>query len=195
MIILPSIIKPNRMAVDTLDFGFTQRGAASIRVERPGGRFRLTFSWPREEMRPPVSGKFLSRLKRGKRQGVQIDLLLPVPQGSPGAPVVDGAGQSGTSVAVRGLTPGYTAREDYWMTIIEADGTAHVHSVFSAVRANAAGEADVEIEPPLRAPFPDGATIELARPFIQGELIGETFSYAFEELRQVPLSITIEEYQ
>lgn len=195
MIELPRLPRPNRMAVDVLDFGFTQRGAASLRVERPGGRHRIILSWPREIVEGAVASKFLALLKRGKRQSVQIDVLLPQPQGSPGAPVVDGAGQSGSSIAIRGLTPNYTAKADYWLTIVEADGTAYLHSVFETVRADDAGEATVEIEPPLRAPFPDGAAVHLARPYVQGQLVGETFSYAFEELRRVPLTITIEEDQ
>lgn len=195
MIELPRLPRPNRMGIETLDFGFTQRGASSLRVERPGGRFRLSFSWPEAIMRPPVSSKFTARLKRGKRQGVQIDILPPQSQGSPGSPVVDGAGQSGTAIAVRGLTPGYVAREDYWLTIVEADGTAYLHTVFETVRADAAGEATIQIEPPLRAPFPDGARVELARPFIQGELLGENFSYEHGELKSVQLTIVIEEFQ
>jgi hypothetical protein len=195
MIELPSDPRPNRMTVEVLDFGFTQRGAASLRVERPGGRHRITLSWPREVMRPGTTQRFTSRLKRGKRQGVQIDLLLPVPQAGAGAPVVDGAGQSGSTLAVRNITPGYVIREDFWITVVEADGTAYLHSVFETVRASTAGEATIEIEPPLRAPFADGNRVEIARPFIQGELLGETFSYAFEDQRQTPLAITIEEYK
>lgn len=193
MIELPKQPRPNRMAVDVLDFGFDQTGASDVRVERPGGRHVLTFSWPVEIMQPPVVSRFLSRLKRGKRQGVQIDVPCPRPQGSPGSPVVDGAGQSGTAIDVRGLTPGYTIQEDFWLTIVEADGTAYLHSVFETVRAAADGTATIQIEPPLRAPFPDGAAVHLARPFIQGTLVGETFSYAFQQMRQVPLTITVRE--
>lgn len=195
MITLPTLPRPNRIGVDVLDFGFDQRGASSLRVDRPGGRHRLTFSWPVEIMRPPHVSKFLARLKRGKRQGVQIDVLCPRPQGVPGVPLVDGAGQSGTSLNVRGLTPGYVAQEDFWLTIVEADGTAYLHSMYETARASPSGTATFQIETPLRAPFPDGARIELARPFIQGTLIGETFSYVFEQMRQVPLQIVIEEQQ
>jgi len=194
-VILPKFPRPNRMGVDYLDFGISQRGASSLRVDRPGNRHRLTFIWPVEVMDAEIAAKFISRLKRGKRRDVQIDILLPQPQGSPGSPVVNGAGQSGTSIAVRGLTPGYMVRDDYWLTIIEADGTAYLHSAAEPVRANASGQATIQIEPPLRAPFADGAVIQMARPFIQGELVGETFSYAYESLRRVPLAITIEERQ
>jgi hypothetical protein len=195
MITLPDNPRPNRMTVDLLDFGFTQRGAASLRVNRPGGRYSITLSWPAEIMRPPVTQTFTSKLKRAKRQGVQIDLLLPVDQGSPGSPVVNGAGQSGSAISIRGFLPGYFIGEDFFCTIVEADGTAYLHSVFSTTTANVSGIATVQIEPPLRAPFPDGAVVEFAEPFVQGELVGETFSYGFEQQRQTPLTITIEEFQ
>lgn len=195
VVTLPKSPRPNRMNPDLLDFGITQRGAASLRVNRPGSRYRMTFIWPAEVMEPNVVARFLSRLKRGKRRGVQIDILLPQLQGSPGAPVVDGAGQEGSSIAVRGFTPGYAFGDDFYLTIVEADGTAYLHSVAESGRADATGDATIEIEPPLRAPFPDGAVIEMARPYIQGELIGESFSYAHESQRRVPLTITIEEYQ
>lgn len=195
MIILADDLKPNRMSIDLLDFGITQRGAATLRVQRPGSRYRVTLSWPREVMRPPASQTLIAALKRAKRQGLKIDLLLLTPQGSPGSPVVNGANQSGTTLNVRGFAPGYVAGADYWMTIVDADGSAYLHSVFQSVTANGAGLASVQIEPPLRTPFPDGAAIEMQQPFVQGQLVGETFSYAFEELKQASISITIEEYQ
>jgi hypothetical protein len=181
------------MRVDGLDFGFTQTGASDLRVDRPGNRNVITLSWPKEVMSPDVGAQFLSRLKRGKRQGVRIDLPCPRPQGFPGNPVVDGAGQAGSVINLRGLTPGYAAKEDFWLTLVEADGTGYLHSVFDTVRAGADGTAPVQIEPPLRAPFPDGASVHLAKPFVQGTLVGETFSYVFEELRRVPLTVTIRE--
>lgn len=191
--ILPKYPRPNRMGVDYLDFGISQTGASSLRVNKPGNRYRLTFSWAVETMEPEIAARFISRLKRGKRTDVQIDILLPQPQGSPGNPMVNGANQQGTAISVRGLTPGYMVRDDFWMTIIEANGNAYLHTAAEPVRANEAGEAIIQIEPPLRAPFPDGAQIEMARPYIKGELLGETFSYVYESLRRVPLSITIQE--
>lgn len=195
MIVLPRFPRPNRPVIEMTDPGVEQRGASTLYVERPGSRHRVQFSWPREVMTPDVAAKFLSRLKRGKRQGVQIDMLLPQSQGSPGSPVVNGAGQSGTAIAVRGLTPGYVAKEDYWITLVEADGTAYLHSIVEFARASATGTATFQIEPPLRAPFPDGAAVHLARPFIQGRLLGETLSYAHEEQKRVPLTIAIEEFK
>lgn len=195
MIILPTSPRPNRMSVDVLDFGSTQRGASSLRVNRPGGRHRITFSWPAEIMRPPVSSGFIALLKRGKRQGVRIPVLLPRSQPAAGSPVVNGAGQSGTTLSVRGFTASYAVGQDFWITIIDASGRGYLHTVVEAATANGSGVASLQIEPPLRTPFADGAQINITTPFIEGELLGETFSYGFESMRQTPLTITIEEYK
>jgi hypothetical protein len=196
MIVLPASPKPNRMTVDYLDFGFMQsRVAASVRVDRPGNRHRITVSWPREQMVPGSREDFTARLKRGKREGVQVNIPLTADQGSPGTPVVNGAGQSGTTINLRGLTPGYVVARDFWLTIVRGDGVAFLHSVYAPVTANGSGLAAVQIEPALRHPFADGATVALQTPYVQGFLAGETFSYSIEEVKMTPLSITIEEYQ
>lgn len=184
------------MTVDYLDFGFIQsRVAASVRVDRPGNRHRLTMSWPREQMVPGQREAFTATLKRGKREGVQINVPLTTAQGTPGTPLVNGAGQSGTTLNLRGLTPGYVVARDYWFTILRSDGVAYLHSVYANVTANGSGLATVQIEPALRFPFPDGATVLMQTPYVQGFLAGETFSYSIEEVKMTPISITIEEFQ
>lgn len=195
MIVLPKYPRPNRMGFDLLDFGVVQKGVKSFDVDRPGTRYRMTFSWPEEAMEAETAARFTGKLKRGKHEGVQMDILLPRTQGSPGSPVVDGAGQSGTTINVRGLTPGYAVKEDYYLTIVDSDGAAYLHSVFESTKANASGEASLLINEPLRAPFEDGDTIELSRPYIQGELVGETLSHQYKEQRRSPLTVTIEEYE
>jgi len=193
MIVLPTSPRPNRMDVDVLDFGTIQRGASSLRVNRPGGRHRITFTWPTEIMRPPISSGFVALLKRGKRQGVRIPVLLPRSQPAAGSPVVNGAGQSGTTLSVRGFTPSYAIGQDFWFTIVDASGVGYLHTVVEAATANGSGVASLQIEPPLRAPFADGAQVNITAPFVEGDLVGESFSYGFDSLRQVPLTITIEE--
>src|SRR3546814_10400759 len=67
-------------------------------------------------MLPSVSRIFIARLLKAKREGLRIPYpLIDVPQGAPGSPVVDGADQSGTTINLRGLTPGYAAKEGYWL--------------------------------------------------------------------------------
>jgi len=162
---LPEIITP-MMKPGLLDRGFIQRGATSLRINKPGSRHRMTFTYP--PMPPEVAARFSTKLKRALRNGLQIPVPLLIKQGVPGSPVVDGADQSGSSIAVRGLTPGYIAKESFWLTIVDADDTAYLHAVETTVVADGSGEATIEIEPPLRVPFEDGDTIELGKPYMQG---------------------------
>lgn len=192
MIELPDSPAPNGMEPELLDYGFVQRGASSLRVDRPGSRYRITFSFP--PMTPDNSRKFIARLQRAKREGLRIDLPLLVAQGVPGSPVVDGAGQAGSTIAVRGLTPHYAAKEGYWLTITAVDGTAYLHNVSEPSVADASGEAIFEIEPPLRAPFADGDEIEMGKPFVQGFVDGDSWGWQVPVNKLVALGFTLEEF-
>ena len=193
MITLPVKPRPNFMEPSLLDFGFAQRGAATIRVNRPGSRWRNSFAFPL--MTVDAARSFIARLLRAKRQTLQVDIPLLVDQGNPGSPVVNGGGQAGTSLNIRGFTAGYVAKEQFWLTIVEADGTAYLHSVAETASANGSGNATVEIEPPLRAPFANGATIHFAQPYMQGFMDGDAYTWTVRTDRYVELSVTVEEYK
>lgn len=192
MIELPASPAPNGMEPALLDYGMVQRGASSIRVNRAGNRYRVGFSYP--PMQPDKARTFTGRLTRAKRDGVRITLPLIVPQGSPGATVVDGAGQAGTSLAVRGFNAGYPAKEGFWLTVIDADGVGYLHQLTETVRADAGGLATLTIEPPLRAPFADGDTVELAAPWIEGFVDGDEWGWSVPVNRLVSVGFTVEEY-
>lgn len=192
---LPDRPMPNDMDVLLMDMGGVLRGASSLRIDRPGNRHAITFKYPREAMAPEVASGFKARLKRAKRQGIEVKIPLLVPQGLPGAPVVDGAvTSSASSLAVRGLNPGYAALEDFWLTIIEADGTAYLHSISVTAVAGADGKAVWQIEPPLRAPFADGDTIEIGAPYIQGFVANE-MGFRTDPERITDVMVSVEEYQ
>lgn len=194
-ITLPDKPAPNSMSVEMIDMGGILRGASSLRIDRLGNRYAITFAWPREAMEPDVARTFTGRLQRAKRAGIEIRLPLLVDQGIPGAPVADGAVTApSTTIAVRGFTPAYIIKEGYWLTISEADGTAYLHSVVETVVANDDGEATLQIEPPLRAPFADGDTIEIGAPFMQGFIASDNLGWDTDGERRTAVSITVEEY-
>jgi len=193
MIELPETAIPNGMEPTLLDYGSVQRGSAALRINRPGSRYRVAFSYP--PMQPDASRRVVARLQRGKREGVKVKLPLIVPQGLPGSPVVDGAGQSGTTIALRGLTPHYIAKEGFWLNIVESDGTSYLHTVFQTAVADASGNAEVEIEPALRAPFGDGDAVELAAPWIEGFVVGEDWGWQVPVHHLIAVAFTVEEYQ
>lgn len=177
MIDLATEMVPSGAEIELLDFGFLQRpssGAPAVRVSRPGSRFRVALSFP--PMTEQIARRVLPRLKRAKREGLRV--RWPVGrggQGFPGNPVVDGNGQAGTSLEVRGLTPGYAAGIGYVLHIEEgATGERCIHELQQTTIAGGDGKAVFDIEPPLRLPFADGDTIELAAPTIEGWPLTET---------------------
>lgn len=172
---LPDSPAPNGVDVTVLDFGMTLRpavGAAASRINRPGARYRVAVSFP--PMKPDTARVFLSRFQQGQREGLRIDYpLLGLSQGAPGSPVVDGANPTGTTLPVRGLTPGYAVKEGYALTLIDADGDRYLHFVAAPVMASGTGTATVTLTLPIRAPLADGSTILLAKPTVEGLIVDE----------------------
>lgn len=196
MIELPATPAPNGVEVELLDYGAVLRsptGGSSLRVNRAGSRFKVTVSYP--PMKPAVARQFTARLQKAKRDGLRIEFpLLDAPQGVPGAPVLDGAGQTGTSVALTGITPGYAIHEGYWLTLVDADDSRYLHQATTVAVADGTGNATVGIEPPLRAPLPDGAEVLLAKPTVDGLLIDTIgWSYSIDRLVRIGGAIVIEE--
>ncbi len=195
MIEFPATPAPDGVEPRLVDAGFTQRGASGPvgRVDRPGNHYAMAVTYP--AMKADVARKFVARLQKAKREGLRIEMpLMGVSQGIPGTPVVDGAGQSGTSLAVKGLTPSYAVKEGFWLHIEDAAGQRYLHCVQAPVIADGAGLATIPIEPPLRAPFADGDTIEVAKPTVEGVLTDDIgWSLSFDQLVRLGGTIVIEE--
>lgn len=188
MIELPTGVVPSEMEVILLDQGGIVRGPASLRIDRPGNRYSIGFTFP------PSAKPKLAKLIRAKREGIRVRIPLRHPQGSPGSPVVNGAGQKGTTLNVRGFTPGYFAKEDYWFTIVGDGEHSCLHKMVQTVGADASGNAALSIEPPLHGKYPDGTTIEFARPFIEGFIDGD-WGWNTPTNWLVSIGFVVEEYK
>lgn len=197
MIELPPQFVPNGAEVSPLDFGFIlrpQTGAEVLRIDKPGGRYVVKVSFP--PMRPDDARVLTLLLELARTEGLRIEMpLLDVSQGSPGAPVVNGAGQTGTTLNVRGLTAGYLAKQGYWLTLVRAStGKRYLHRVRATGRAAADGTLALAIVPPLRAPFADGDAVLLGKPVVEGWLVDDLgWTLTVEHLVQIGGMITIEE--
>jgi hypothetical protein len=186
-----------------IDYGGTMPGAAGardLRLDRPGNKYKIEVTWPR--MRPDAARELISDLIAGQSEGVRVRYpLMGVSQGVPGSPVVDGSGQAGKTLAIRGLTPGYAFRRGFWLTLIDdvaagdalGDELRYLHHCRSALAANADGEATIVLAEALRTPFADGATILLARPTIEGLPEGNERSWVLPGERLVQLTVPIRE--
>lgn len=194
MLTLPDGIAPASATPEPVSFSFNLRpasGAELLHVDRPGDRFKIAVNLP--PLVPEKARLVLSRLQRGRREGLRLVFpLLGASQGSPGAPVIDGAEPAGTTLALRGVTPGYIAKEGYWLTLVDGDDRRCLHQVSVQAMADAAGDMVLQIEPPIHQVFADGDAVLLARPTIEG-LVTELPGWTLPANRRVMLTFTIEE--
>lgn len=181
MIELPAEHRPRSMRVIPVDYGFEQRpplGGAIRRIDRPGNKFQVQFTFNRIE--GDDARVIVNRLLRARREGLRIRLPLAHPQGDPGAAiVVDGTDSAGTTLKLRGLVPGVRIKEGWWLTVIDGDGVRYLHNNCTTVMADATGRATLTIEWPLRYFPADGNQVLLAAPEVEG-IVTEVVAWEHE---------------
>ena len=174
-----------------MDAGFTQRGVQSLdRIDRKGGRFKIGFVYG--PFFPEQGRVMVSRLIAGKQEGIRLHYPLQVSQGSPGAPLLNGAVTTGRTIAIDGLTPGYFCAEGYWLSLVK-DGQHYLHSVRTGGRANASGQLTITLNEMLRVAFPDNAVVHLAKPMVEGLVEGDEFGWQVSVDQMTPIEFVIEE--
>nr|WP_221233148.1 hypothetical protein [Sphingomonas endophytica] len=191
---MPEWAVPNAATPALVDAGGVMRSplnTAALRVNRLGSHYLAALAFPPFE---PEQGRIVvSRLIRAQRLGLRVPYPLFVDQGQPGAPLVDGAGQSGLSLTLRGLSPGYTAREGYWLSIVDPTGQHYLHNVAGDAVADADGRMILSLSEMLRVPFENGAAVHLAAPMIEGLVDGDKRAWNLAVNRTTSIEFTVEE--
>lgn len=194
MIELPEGIVPSEVQPALIDFGSVQRpplGGPLQRVNRLGNRFRVAVGLP------PIRNKDLgrvvvSRLLRAKTEGIRIEWqLVGIEQGSPGSPLVKGAGQAGTALLCDGFRLGYGFSEGFWCSI-EHLGQHYLHNVAASGSA-LTGEATLNLTPAMRVSPADNSPVHLQKPMIEGLVIGDEFAWDYSLAHHVGIQFEIEE--
>ncbi len=191
---LPWWAVPNGATPALIDFGGVLRpstGGALLRVDRQGSRYKASLTFP--PFLDPAEGRVIvSRLIRAKRMGIRVEWPLLADQPCEDA-VVDGVGQAGTTLRIRGLTPGRVVREGFWLNIVRGDGQHFLHNAGGEVIADAAGKAALPLSEMLRRPFADGDKVKLVRPMIEGIVDGDEQAWAISVEKFVSIEFTVEE--
>jgi hypothetical protein len=167
-------------------------GGVTQRLNRLGSRHAIDVVLP--PMRIEPDGRlWISRLKRGKTEGVQFAFpQVEFDVSSPGTPLVKTAVSGGTSVALKGLTPRYAIKEGQWFSVIHS-GRSYLHSSDAQVIVDASGDATVTVTPMLRTALSVNDVVNLGKPIIEGSLSGDEVAWTLEMARTVGLQFTVSE--
>lgn len=197
MIELPSLPAPVNAEPALIDFGgwvTPPLGGRTQRVDRLGNRFKIAVTMPPMPSQD-VGRVFVRRLIAGKFEGVRMEYpLLSFAPGIPGNPVVNGNGQAGRSLAVRGFAPGYQVKEGQFFSHVHAGGRC-LYVSDGNVTANGSGVAAVPISPMLRVQPADGDVLEFAQPMIEGFVRGEEWSWTMSVDHLMRLQFELEEFE
>lgn len=138
----------------------------SLPITRTGDHFEIEIDVG--SLSPICARELTVDLLQGRGQRIRV--LLPmqgIDTGAPGAVVVGGADQSGSSLDVTGGTA-YAVIRKGWFVTIETDGIGRLHMITAETILDATGAAALPLWPMLRAPPADGDTVEISEPYIEG---------------------------
>ncbi|QTC88192.1 hypothetical protein [Brevundimonas pondensis] len=99
---------------------------------------------------------------------VVMEILQPgLVIGAPGAPLINGANQSGRTLNLKGLTPGYVFRKGQWLSLIQ-NGQRFAYKSSAAATADGSGNMALPLRTMLRVPTLNNAVVEIAQPMVEG---------------------------
>ena len=99
---------------------------------------------------------------------VVMEILQPgLVIGAPGAPPINGANQSGRTLNLKGLTPGYVFRKGQWLSLIQ-NGQRFAYKSSAAATADGSGNMALPLRTMLRVPTLNNAVVEIAQPMVEG---------------------------
>lgn len=173
-IILPRLPRGAGYAIRAIRNSETQRsgtGGSLTPLNRAGDHWAV-------EVDPGVLAtvcgrELLADLARGHGERLRAPIPEPgVNKGAVGAPLVNGAGQAGTTLDLDGLTPQLAIRKGWFFTLVTADGCS-AHIVTAEVVADADGEVEVAFWPELWLEPGDNDVIVMVDPYIEGLITDE----------------------
>lgn len=164
-------------------------GTNAQRIGRKGDHYAYDVTMP-----PMTYAQSLEWI--GLRTAVD-QVVMPVRQpgldtGSPGTPLVNGAGQAGTTLIMDGFTPGYMFRKGQYLTHVHV-GRRRLYSAAAEATADGSGNLTLILETMLLYPPNDNDQVLVAQPEIEGFASFDDSLWTVDVARTVGLAFTIEE--
>jgi hypothetical protein len=139
------------------------------------------------------SRELIALLMEATTADARIELRLPNrPKAIGSGIVIDGAGQIGSVLNMRGAFPRTEFVHGRFFSIVH-DSIHRVHMVRARAVADADGRVALPIWPMLRFISTDADVCHFDAPMIEGQLIGFDKGAGFERNRTKPLAFTIQE--
>lgn len=154
---------------------------------RKGSRYALTFQMPPLDYVETMDWDDLMA------EGDTVVMKVHQPgfdTGAPGTPRVNGAGQSGSTLMIDGLTNGYVIRKGQFLSVI-TQGRRFLYRAKASVTVSG-GTATVPLRTMLRFPPADNDVVELAQPMIEG-FVRDLGEWSVGVDRLVGLQFTVRE--
>lgn len=183
-------MKPVYAGTETLQ---PATGGPRMPVDRPGDHWALEIDTG--TLRTSCGQALMADIVRGRAQPVAIQIPEPgIDKGVPGKLKVDGAGQTGEYLNVKGGTRGALIRKGWFISIFSG-GHWYAHMVTQTTANDGLGFNTLSLWPMLRAPHADNDEVEAISPMIEG-LVIEGGDYGVRRPYIVrPGTILIEENQ
>jgi len=177
-----------------LDFGAIitpPLGGPAQRLNRLGSRFAIDVQAATSSS--VEAGRILvARLMTGMTQGVLLRFPQDLKPCTSPDPVVDGAGQAGMTLNLRGWQAQAWAKEGQFFSLVHA-GRRYVHFITAQAIAGADGTMAAAIYPPMRVTPADGDVCEFGEPMIEGFLSGNQLEWQLQNSAHVDVSFTVTE--
>lgn len=164
-------------------------GGKTLRVPQIGDKFGLTIAT--HAVRYDQAVGVSADLNGGLSQKIRAHVPQGFSTGAPGAPKVNGAGQLGMTLALKGVTPGYVFRKGQFISFITG-GVSYLHQLTATVTATAATVA-IPIQPPLRTSPANDDVVAVANPVIEGYVTGNSNAWQVGVIKTAGVSFRIEE--
>lgn len=189
---LPDLAQVSARLVDFQSVLTPILGGPVQTIQRLGARFAVDVTLP--PLEPKDAAAFLAARMKARAENDTLTLAWPQAEiwsAIGGAPVVNGAGQSGARLNISGLPAGQVIPAGRFFSF-QAGGRYFLHVTTLQVTANGAGQAQLHVAPLLRASPVNGAAINFTAPVVEGLLTGAV-EWSLERLRWTSTAFTLSE--
>nr|WP_047166907.1 hypothetical protein [Sphingomonas sp. Y57] len=193
-ILIPAYPGPASAVPGYLDWGgviSSPLGGVDQKLNRLGDRFTIDVTMNTMPTAEDATAWVAALIQAQKDGGI-----FPWPQAisvnGSGDAVIDGPGQAGTTLKLRGLSSGRTFLRGQFISVVHG-GRRYLHIIAAAGVANGSGKVSLLVEPMLRVAYSDGAVVEIDEPKIEGFLEGNRRDWTIDVAMNIGLQFRITE--